>query len=182
MGPTSGLGRWARSPAHISPCRTGCLSRAGPCSWHWLVLRMFAFSVDTFFSLSLFCGCNIDIPERRESIRAQGRVCAGPSVASIYIVGLTAQPLAPASRGWPSEDQLCGSRVADTELLCVLGRHTLPPLKPLLRRTPHRQHRGAVRLWAGWRDAGTSGGHSGAPLNPLLSATSLLTTGAVVRL
>lgn len=29
------------------------------------------------FSLSLFCGCNIDFPERRESIRAQGRVCMG---------------------------------------------------------------------------------------------------------
>lgn len=134
------------------------------------------------FSLSLFCGCNIDFPERRESIRAQGRVCAGPSVVSIYIVGLTAQPLAPPSQGRPSEDQLCGSRVADTEPLCVLGRHTLPPLKPLLHRTPRRQHRGAVRLWAGWRDAGTSGGHSGTPLNPLLSATSLLTTEAAVRL
>ena len=86
----------------------------------------------SFFFLSLFCGSNIDLPERRESVRAQGRVCVEPSVASIYIVGLTAQPVAPLCRGWPSEDQLCGSGVADTEPLCVSGRHTLPPLKPLL--------------------------------------------------
>ena len=51
--PTSGPGCWACSPARISPRRSGCSSRAGPCSWDWLVLRMFAFFVDSLFFFSL---------------------------------------------------------------------------------------------------------------------------------
>lgn len=82
------------------------LFQSSPCSWGWLVLRMFAFSVDGPFSL--FFGSNIDLPERRDSIRAQGTVCVGPSVDLIYIMGLTLpSDLTPRpGRGWPSENQL----------------------------------------------------------------------------
>lgn len=47
-------------------------------------------SLSTVF-FSFFFGSNIDLPERRDSISAQGMVCVQPSVDLIYIMGLTLQ-------------------------------------------------------------------------------------------
>lgn len=116
--PTSGPGPWACSPAHISPRRSGCSSRAGPCSWDWLVLRMFAFSVDSlFFSLSLLWLQYR--PPRKEGVnQSTGQGLCGAICGLDLHGGPHCPSTCTASRGWPCEDQPCGSRRLTQSRLC----------------------------------------------------------------